>query len=550
MSFREDQGSWNGTAALPIRLISYVKEENTTAYRSGRSAKRAARCLSRFTKVPAGERWVAAGMPHDMPALPIMTVTSPKWSDRAPAVSVRAGSQGITPPDPALGPIGVAWVPRCFRFALIAGVALAAFHAQAEPVTNAAAQDNGHQLPAREPGLLYATDFPGVDRTGKSDSTAGINRALDVLESYNNACLWFPDGTYTISGPLVISRNRTCLRGSSSHTVHIVSLSTTEDVVHVRDGVSQYRISDILLTRTGPATSGAGLHVGERALGEIENVASEHNYYGFELGPTSNSRCDKCQAYYNFASGFYLAATDSAPFLQWEMVNDDSEFNDGWGFLSVAAPGKDTLYATWLHPRTFANGSGGIGFLGNAAGTTSDLFLRDVIGSTDDGDEIEIANVGNNVRVAGCTLELAGTEKAGRAGNVPASLTGRGINLLSGNGIGVVQISDCITQHNSQQGLYVGARLAAVTVSNFLSLSNAQHTHGAGITLASPTTPVSLSNVTSINDTGAPQTYGLEAANASNVTTSASRYDGSVGGCRASSGAFHSAAVIGSGCAR
>ena len=67
---------------------------------------------------------------------------------------------------------------------------------------------------ARFNKVVYVTDFDGVDPTGATDSTAGIQAAVDYLESFlstsnyggRGAALFFPDGEYLIQGTVEIGK--------------------------------------------------------------------------------------------------------------------------------------------------------------------------------------------------------------------------------------------------------------------------------------------------------------------------------------------------------
>ncbi len=62
----------------------------------------------------------------------------------------------------------------------------------------------------------YANTFPGVDRTGATDSTVGIQNALNMIAAAGGGTLYFPAGIYTISGQLVIPVSTTATSQTSN----------------------------------------------------------------------------------------------------------------------------------------------------------------------------------------------------------------------------------------------------------------------------------------------------------------------------------------------
>jgi hypothetical protein len=63
--------------------------------------------------------------------------------------------------------------------------------------------------------VIYITDFPGVDATGATDSTAGIQAAVDYAQSLmttanyagRGVAIFFPDGEYLVRGTVEIAKN-------------------------------------------------------------------------------------------------------------------------------------------------------------------------------------------------------------------------------------------------------------------------------------------------------------------------------------------------------
>ena len=63
---------------------------------------------------------------------------------------------------------------------------------------------------------FVATDFAGVDPTGQTDSTAGIQKALSTCSQYGGGTVWLPEGKYLVTKKITIPFFVT-LRGDWNH---------------------------------------------------------------------------------------------------------------------------------------------------------------------------------------------------------------------------------------------------------------------------------------------------------------------------------------------
>ena len=72
--------------------------------------------------------------------------------------------------------------------------------------------------------VVSITDFSGVDPTGATDSTTGIQNALNALG--NNVSIYFPAGTYLVTSTITISNQRVTLIGAGIYATQILFAPT------------------------------------------------------------------------------------------------------------------------------------------------------------------------------------------------------------------------------------------------------------------------------------------------------------------------------------
>lgn len=95
-----------------------------------------------------------------------------------------------------------------------------------QQATGAAVRD----METRDRGVVYVTDFAGVDPTGTNDSLAGIQAAINFMATRNGGDLLFPPGTYKISNSLTITSSNIKLIGTGSDSFHDGGLGVTSSV--------------------------------------------------------------------------------------------------------------------------------------------------------------------------------------------------------------------------------------------------------------------------------------------------------------------------------
>ncbi len=326
---------------------------------------------------------------------------------------------------------------------------------------------------------VICPEWFGAKGDDSTDDTVALQAAITAAQA-GKATLQLRRTTYKTTAALTISGSGTAIRGVVTGTGGSVIkiYSTTLNALQISDSVGDFNLADFTLDRVGIATADAGLYIGNGSFGHLARLEARNHYDGFALGATANATATNCKARLNYRHGFRLFnSASSANFRpqQWEINNCNAVLNDGWGFYFQAAAANTTL-GTWDHPNTYANTLGGICVVGQSGCAVSDLVLRSVIASTNGGDGIRIDPYGgSNNRISGAFCELSGDEATGRGQATAASHLGKGI-YVSGNSTqnGSLILTDINTFYNSEEGFAHDVPHEVVSISNFVSLSNAR----------------------------------------------------------------------------
>jgi hypothetical protein len=140
------------------------------------------------------------------------------------------------------------------------------------------------EIPKPDRNILNAVTQYGADPTGKTDSTAAIQKALDAAGKAGGGVVLLPPGTYRISLPtadsiavLRISKDKTILRGSGSDRTFLLNHSTvmrSKSIFLVRGNDSPNLVSTTPLT-ADVLTPDKRLHLANAsrfAVGDIVSV--------------------------------------------------------------------------------------------------------------------------------------------------------------------------------------------------------------------------------------------------------------------------------------
>jgi hypothetical protein len=110
----------------------------------------------------------------------------------------------------------------------------------------------------------------GADVTGVADSLAAINAAVAALQP--GGIVWFPAGTYNVSGPIVLATYHIQLRGVSMEDCNIRTTSATADIIQINSWYcSVDNLSfDSTVTRTGGFAINIGAAMNYASLSNLE----------------------------------------------------------------------------------------------------------------------------------------------------------------------------------------------------------------------------------------------------------------------------------------
>lgn len=386
----------------------------------------------------------------------------------------------------------------------------------------------------------------GADPTFAADSTAAFNAALSV-----GGTVVVPLGTYKVS-TITITVSGTRLIGETANQYGLAGsvikgTSATADVIVVATGIASYRIANLFIDRTVTATAGAGIHVNDNTSGTIDTVIVQNQFDGFWLGGTNFSVIRNSHALSNYRDGFIFINGGGTYYpLQWIADNDISEMNNGFGFRGFANKADGASNITG--PRfnlcgTFANANGGYIFTGGAF-HWNDIEFVDTYSSTDGNTGFDFENVGTSITFVGGFAELEGTNPTGRGLATAASHVGGGILVqTSGVSTGFFQIIGFIARQNSFQGVAFASNaiLARAALVGVQAIDNGAFGNTFGIDIQNTTAIFVITGGNSSNALTTNQTYGIRAAQASNIALlGMDLSNNATGAALASAGAFNS----------
>lgn len=393
--------------------------------------------------------------------------------------------------------------------------------------------------------LTNAVTACGADPTGAADSTSALTTCLSTYSGVG-----LPAGTYQTSSTLTVATGQTfCGSGQGTTTINVHS--TTAPAITVGTA-STVKICDMTLDRTGTATSGAdGIHqnlADNINQGVLENITSQNNWNGFQLGPSAFSVCRQCVAQNNYSSGFLIANTATGGTLQWSMDYTLSQMNNGWGYLTKSfgtGGGAGVVAITpWTSPQSFANTQGGYAWVGTAASPITDIILNSPSSSTDGNDAFQFTYT-DNVNIGGsCLIENIGSLPTGRGLSTSASHVGSGVDLVNSNASSVAQVSGCVMNTLSYFGVNNAGTLKNLLLTN-LNITGAGNSGSNAVSVNQGTsgTVMAISGIQATDSV-----YGVYTVDGNNTSIAGSYVSGSTTGCFATTGTINLGGNQGSGC--
>ena len=131
--------------------------------------------------------------------------------------------------------------------------------------------------------VISVKDF-GAKGDGSTDDTAAIQAAITHMLSTSNSggTVFFPDGHYSVSSPLIIGGSGITLLGHSPNAAHLITSSTTENIVEIGSGSSineGVRITGLGFSAAHPQTAGAAIYSHGAVSLMIDNIRVIENVY-------------------------------------------------------------------------------------------------------------------------------------------------------------------------------------------------------------------------------------------------------------------------------
>lgn len=292
-------------------------------------------------------------------------------------------------------------------------------------------------------------DFDDVDPTGATDSTDGINKALDAGGKW-----WIPDGTYDLDGILDVTENGTKLIGFGPGTTILRATSNNLPILRLANGVNKIELGQFTLDRTPTAISGGnGLTcLGSVSQSKIHSIIAARQSNGFYLGPTDWSVIEKIITEKNQGAGFAIVTIGSDGQLQWQLDTIISQLNVQQGYLVQAASGPSQAnMGEWRNVASYANSATGVAVIGLSGVPIHNFRMSGFFHGENGSHNIYLDTYGSLHRMAMGTAELAGQSSTGPTQATPASGTGNGIHITANNI--EVEISNVARDANSLNGL-------------------------------------------------------------------------------------------------
>lgn len=352
---------------------------------------------------------------------------------------------------------------------------------------------------------LSATQFAGVDPTGVTDSTSGLQTAINTAQT-NKQALYLPSGTYQISSTLSITASNFAMFGDGSWQTIITSNSAGFSMIDLNDGLNYVQLHDFQLTRNAPTTVATNAN-GINALGYLEecsffNLLIQKQGVGMALqssgyGELHNIIVQNCTYHGFYFTNSYTngAAGANAGAIQWVLNTCLSQSNGtvavgGCGYIVQAlqtVPGSlppQITLGTWSNCYANANIGfgcyvGGTGWASGSGFTPAGIpvqgfrICNSFIGG-DGTDEINLNTFGGGHQISNCFFEI--------------SSGGMGINIGANNFDAAVQ--NCIVSGNALTNI----NMACIGNNHLTGNKAINSTGGYGIVLANGAVSVRNSN--------------------------------------------------------
>lgn len=334
------------------------------------------------------------------------------------------------------------------------------------------------------PRIFNVTDYGAVGN-GSTNSTAGIQAAIDAAGVAGGGTVFLPSGIYQTTSALLLGATPGVrLVGAGRGNTWIRASDTTSNVIEVTNA-AYIAIGDLSITRNARGTTGSGIVYsgpGEAAYNDLFNLHILDQYRGIHAMACTFGFMRKVVVEGCSGDGLFFTNSATTGAIQWELDGILSQRNGGNGFRVYAqnlGVGQITM-GSWRGIYTFGNSGSGVRLEGVVGCPIYDFRMSDFFVGEDGDSEIYFDTHGGMHTLSGAgMIELCGRRTTGPTVSTPASGMGHGI-LIGGSEVDVTIGGGIVIWSNSQCGIF--ALGGNVTVGNV-------HLKENGVSALNPSEP-------------------------------------------------------------
>jgi hypothetical protein len=309
-------------------------------------------------------------------------------------------------------------------------------------------------------------DF-GATGDGVADDTAEIQAAIDAAEAAGGGVVYFPEGTYQVSSPLVVDSDNVTLLGDGTNASILRAaaglagsdvLQITSDHCHVRD---------LQVTSASQKTGGVGISFSTSSYCSVVRVRLNNQYDSIKISSGVVIRITDVDLRETKRNGIWITGTGNDYFIGKVVADNPTANATGSGILIDCTSNG----ATWVEHSDFIHFADGLK-IAPASGQTEWHFITGCAFDNSTNDGIVLGGAGGSVYGVSFANSWAATN--GRYGlNIASGTSGvnwnggkvvtngeHGINVSAGSRIAV---EGALITSNGQDAAntYDGIRVAA-----------------------------------------------------------------------------------------
>lgn len=323
-------------------------------------------------------------------------------------------------------------------------------------------------------GEMLVTWFGAVGDDA-TDNQPAFDGAIAVLDARGSGTLFFPAGTYRLSGTITVGGTGKTLAGAGRNATVLKNISANLPTLKVRSGSNHITLQDFTLDRAIAGTFGGhGIDFAQGGIadGFIYRIYSKNNYHGVALGGCGYGIAQDIFCERNWANGLDITNSNACTTCQRYIKDVLCQLNagDGVRIQSVATVGSHMSLGELQGVRTFANSGRGLIVIGNANVGVYSVRARGCFFGEDGGEEVYLDTYGNLHTFTDCYVELGGMSYTGPTYSKPPTKQSFGYCIMANTPD--VSIHGGIINRCSRSGIYSicsrpgGVRVEGTVVSN------------------------------------------------------------------------------------